>query len=440
MSRSTPADPTSWHAASETANGRTTTFPGVLQRDSGKRFLLRPQQFQKKGAERYGNDFIYRIRYSRKDGTRVDEVVGRSSEGWSASRACDKLLEFKANDAAGEGAPTSFAEEKALREAERRRLQSQGSVEQLFRGYVNWMSAAGRRTWRDVEHALLKSKDAPVHFLGATTKAKDVTPRDIMRYLRTIHERGRLSQAAHMRAYLSGAFNFGLKRENDYTRTEVDVVFGVEVNPVASVPADLSAGNVGTRYLSPEELRTVWDCIGEGDHRTQTVLAARLLVSTCGQRVREVLEADKTEFDLEAKLWSIPPERVKNGRRHVIPLSERSCALIRQAMDAAPGSRFLFPHRDNPDEPMHFRSLNRAFTRLSAAKEMERFTGRDLRRTARTLLSDAEIPAYLLDLFLNHGQSGVGQKHYDKSQHMAEKQRVLEAWDALLGRWLAPSL
>lgn len=436
MSRASPSDLTKWHAASETANGRTVTLPGILQRDSGKRYLLPSRQFQKKGAERYANDFIYRIRYSRKDGMRVDEVVGRSSEGWSAARAYDKLLEFKANDAAGDGKPTSLAEEEALREAERRRLLAQGSIEQLFRGYVSWMEVVGRKSWRDVEHALLKSQDSPLRFFGAGTKAKDVTAKDIMRYLRTIHERERRSQASHMRAYLSAAFNFGLKRENDYTRIEVDVVYGIEVNPVVSVPVDLGASNVGTRYLSPDEVRAVWELVAKGDHSRQTTVAARLLISVCGQRVREVLEARKDEFDLDAKIWDMPPERVKNGRRHVIPLSERSCSLIRQAMAEAPESPFLFPHRDRPEEPMHFRSLNRAVTRLCDASGMGRFTGRDLRRTARTLLSDAEVPAYLLDLFLNHGQSGVGQKHYDKSQHMAEKQRVLEKWDTLLSQWL----
>lgn len=436
MSRVSSSDLTKWHTASETANGRTVTFLGVLQRDSGKRYLLASHLFQKKGAERYANDFIYRIRYSRKNGTRVDEVVGRSSEGWSANRAYDKLLEFKANDAAGDGKPTSLAEEAALREAERRRLLAQGSIEQLFRGYVNWMESVGRKSWQDVKHALLESRDSPVQFFGAGTKAKDVTAKDVMRYLRTIHERGCRSQASHMRAYLSAAFNFGLKRENDYTRTEVDVVYEIDINPVVSVPVDLGASSVGTRYLSSDEIRAVWELIGKGDHSRQTTTAARLLISTCGQRVREVLEARKDEFDLDAKIWDMPPERVKNGRRHVIPLSERSCLLIGQAMAESPTSFYLFPHRDRPEEPMHFRSLNRAFTRLCDESGMERFTGRDLRRTARTLLSDVEVPAYVLDLFLNHGQSGVGQKHYDKSQHMAEKQRVLETWDTLLDQWL----
>jgi len=101
-------------------------------------------------------------------------------------------------------------------------------------------------------------------------------------------------------------------------------------------------------------------------------------------------------------------------------------------MEINGGSEFLFPHRDNPKEHMKDASLRRAFTRMCEARGYERFNGRDLRRTARTLLSDAEVPCYLQDIFLNHGQNSVGHRHYDRSIHLADKLRVLNKWEELL--------
>jgi len=85
----------------------------------------------------------------------VDEVVGKSSEGWSARDAFDKLLEFKANDAEDNGKPVSFADERAIEDRIVAEEQARGSVRQLFHDYVDWMRGADRRTWERVQHALI---------------------------------------------------------------------------------------------------------------------------------------------------------------------------------------------------------------------------------------------------------------------------------------------
>jgi integrase len=51
-----------------------------------------------------------------------------------------------------------------------------------------------------------------------------------------------------------------------------------------------------------------------------------------GQRRNEVFDADRAEFDLAAKLWTISGERAKNGATHLVPLTPAALAIITELL------------------------------------------------------------------------------------------------------------
>lgn len=59
-------------------------------------------------------------------------------------------------------------------------------------------------------------------------------------------------------------------------------------------------------------------------------------------RSSEALKARNDEFDLDRALWTIPPERMKGGREHVVPLSARPLGIIETLMLADDGSEHVF--------------------------------------------------------------------------------------------------
>ncbi len=237
--------------------------------------------------------------------------------------------------------------------------------------------------------------------------------------------------AAHLRSYLHSAFAFGMGDEFSYTRPRQDVSFELTSNPAAAVPRDPDAFCAGERHLSSSEVGRVWH--GISDCEQQTGLALKLILAVGGQRVQEVVFARRTEFDLDARLWTLPAERVKNGREHVVPLSERACAILREALHVAGDSDFLFPKRGKPEAHMPCTSLNRAAHRIAERLGMAPWSPRDLRRTSRTWLSEAGEDDGVLDRHFNHGfGNSVGQKHYDRAQHLEEKRAVMARWDRLL--------
>jgi len=368
------------------------------------------------------------------DGKRREEGLGWSSEGWTVEKAVQCLMKFKNAAKTGDG-PRSFRE---LRERERQaaaKKAQKGTVEELFQGYVENLRQRERKSVGEVERSLLTGKNNAANALGRTKPAMDVRTSDVKLFLRSLYLDRSKSMAHHMRLYLSAAFNFGIGNEHDYTRAHSEVSFGLSVNPVAAIPADHHVIKPGNRNLSSQEIKSAWNGIAERHCDSATVQALQLLIAIGGPRVNEVLQASKVEFDLEAGTWTLPGGRSKNRRQHKLPLSERALSLVKERFDQVDGP-YLFPKKGTPKSPMPCSSLNRAVRRMCEDIAMERFTPRDLRRTCRTRLSDEGVSRDLLNIYFNHGPQGVGEIHYDRSDHLKEKIEVMQKWSSLLDSWL----
>ena len=55
----------------------------------------------------------------------------------------------------------------------------------------------------------------------------------------------------------------------------------------------------------------------------------KLLLIT-GQRRSEIAEMKWSEVDLDAKVWTLPKERAKNGREHTLPLPDDVVDILRE--------------------------------------------------------------------------------------------------------------
>ena len=79
------------------------------------------------------------------------------------------------------------------------------------------------------------------------------------------------------------------------------------------------------------------------DLRNRDSISARALEFTIltAARTNEAIGAMSDEIDLKAKVWTVPPERMKASRQHRVPLSDRVLAIL----EGLPrdGSEFVFP-------------------------------------------------------------------------------------------------
>ncbi|GAL18500.1 phage integrase [Vibrio maritimus] len=84
-------------------------------------------------------------------------------------------------------------------------------------------------------------------------------------------------------------------------------------------------------------------------------------------RPNEAAGARWDEFDLDAREWHIPGERMKAGRLHKIPLSPKVLEVVEILKSFDDGSGFLFPSRRSESGHIDAETLNRALRRAGYA-------------------------------------------------------------------------
>ena len=307
-----------------------------------------------------------------------------------------------------------------------RHTRQQGTVEALCVAYTNDMRAKGRRSASDVLKLLQKNV---LPYIGEL-QAAEVEPFHIREILFEMINRGSPVASNRVRSYLHAAFTYGIHHDNDPKRMSSRIVFRIKRNPVADVPKDASVEGVGDRELSWQEIKALWELPDQALGRPYK-LALQLLLATNGQRPNELIAAPLSEFDLETRIWSIPPARTKNKRWHLLPLTDMAIDLIDQvrALHGRKGS-YLFPKYGDPDKPgpMSRHVLSRNVLTLCADTGFTKFVPRDLRRTVKTRMGELGITKDVRDRLQNHAAMDVSAKHYDRYDYMAEKRAAAERW------------
>lgn len=244
---------------------------------------------------------------------------------------------------------------------------------------------------------------------------------------------GRPQSAVRVRALLSKAFSWfaakSIVLENPFRDIEV---------PAPPVARD--------RVLQANEIRWLWQATAEvgwpfGD-------LARLLLLTA-QRRDEVAAGAWPEFTLglDEPIWSIPPERTKNGRRQSLPLSPQVvrilAALTRVVDDDGKEASFILS--TNAVTPIS--GYSRAKKKIDEAMlvaarretgdpelSIEPWTFHDLRRTAASGMAGLGVAVHVVEAVLNHKSgkiSGVAAI-YNRHDYAREKREAITAWANLV--------
>lgn len=322
-----------------------------------------------------------------------------------------------------------FAREYAGQHVSRPRRKD-GSVSDLFDGYVAALRARGAVSADDVE---AKLKDA-AEGLGLDVPASAVTAADVVDYLRPIYERGARSMADHVRGYIRSAFAWGIRSERDY-RVSTDARFHLAANPAEGIPTEPKVA--GTRWLDKDEFVEVWRWLERpGTPITGRYLIALQLIMATGQRVTEIASLRGDQYDADERLltWST----TKNGRPHVLPLP---AAAVRLLDSIEPNEHGLyFPSINDPTHAVSNEVLYCCVWRMRGRIGVGDFSVRDLRRTWKTLAGEAGLPKEDRDRLQNHGRWDVSTKHYDRWQYMPEKRAAMAQWSAWLDELLQPKV
>jgi integrase len=152
------------------------------------------------------------------------------------------------------------------------------------------------------------------------------------------------------------------------------------------------------------------------------------LLALTGQRREEVAQLRWEEIDEASRTWFIPAARSKNGKAHVVHLSDASLDVIRRSPYA---SGYVFA----TSRGKSFQSFNSAKRRLDEVCPVRGWRVHDLRRTVVSGMARLGVPPHVADKILNHQSgtiSGVAAV-YQRHEFLAERKDALERWATHVG-------
>jgi integrase len=162
-----------------------------------------------------------------------------------------------------------------------------------------------------------------------------------------------------------------------------------------------------------------------GRLRESDSLAARALELTIltAARSGEILGMRWSEIDLDKRVWTLPPDRMKAGKEHRVPLSERAVAMLRQLAETKTGE-FVFPGQ-RKNRPLSDMAMEMVLRRMYA----DNVTVHGFRSSFRDWAgNETSYPRDLIETALAHVIGDKAEQAYRRSDALEKRRALMEAW------------
>lgn len=142
-------------------------------------------------------------------------------------------------------------------------------------------------------------------------------------------------------------------------------------------------------------------------------------------RTGEVIGATWSEIDLGSKVWTVPGERMKAGKEHRVPLSERAIEILTGLKPThAEQTGFVFQGR-KPGTALS----NMAFLMLLRRMNRDDLTGHGFRSTFRDWAAErTNFPSEAAELALAHTISDKVEAAYRRGDMFERRRRLMADW------------
>ncbi|MEH3157758.1 MAG: integrase arm-type DNA-binding domain-containing protein [Sphingomonas taxi] len=173
------------------------------------------------------------------------------------------------------------------------------------------------------------------------------------------------------------------------------------------------------------------DKLGERESVGRIALEALILTAA---RSGEIRGATWSELDLEAALWTIPAERMKMGRMHVVPLAPEAVAVFERAKTFKVGaSELVFPGQ-NVKKPLSDMTLLKILRDMDLAVTVHGF-----RSAFRDWVAEqTDYSGEIAEAALAHTISNRVEAAYRRTDFLDKRRLLMRDW-AVFCKKTAPS-
>ena len=182
----------------------------------------------------------------------------------------------------------------------------------------------------------------------------------------------------------------------------------------------VDARSVHFRALPHGKVGAALASVRQSDASLSVRLALEFLVLTA-VRSGEARGARWDEMDAKAAVWTIPATRMKAGREHRVPLSDRALAVLDEARGIRDGE-LVFPSPRG--RPLHPGSLNRLLGDLGIDAVPHGFRSSFRDRAAEC----TDTPHAVMEAALAHAVRNPVEAAYARSDLFERRGVLMQAW------------
>lgn len=201
-------------------------------------------------------------------------------------------------------------------------------------------------------------------------------------------------------------------------------------NPVAGVSASLKRDKrMRPQHFAALDYRDLPEFIARlrsDDTPAMAKLALEFTILTAA-RTGEVIKARWDEIDIGKRLWTIPASRMKAGKEHRVPLSDRVLAIIDTVRPVTERGGWIFEGQ-RTRKPLSNMAMLKLLERMKVPVTVHGF-----RSTFRDWCGEATgFPHAAIEKCLAHEVSNKVEAAYARSDLLDRRREIMAAWESFL--------
>ena len=136
-----------------------------------------------------------------------------------------------------------------------------------------------------------------------------------------------------------------------------------------------------------------------------------------------------SEVDLLNRVWTIPGSRMKNGREHRVPLSDRAAAIL-GGLKHLPDNPHVFPGAKH-GRGLSSRALSAVLGRMQGSVTQDSVTVHGFRSSFRTWAAErTNYPREICEVALAHTVGDETERAYQRGDLLDKRRRLMDRHSA----------
>ncbi len=242
-----------------------------------------------------------------------------------------------------------------------------------------------------------------------------ITAKEILIVCRRVEARGAIETAHRIKRICSQVFQYALGLDlvdSDPGRDLRNVLTPIETKHMAALTVPKEVGGL---------MRAIHGFTG-----TAVVRAALIFSAYTFPRPTEIRHAEWSEIDLNEKLWRLPPEKMKERRRHLVPLSRQAIETLQEIHPLTGDGQYIFPGMRGKGSVISENTVNAALRRLGFSQTEHTHHG--FRATASTLLHEQGWDSEVVEMQLSHVDGNDSRRSYNHAKYLSQRTKMMQGW------------